>query len=96
MPFICENTTLPNPNCSPLLEYCNDNFGIVKDWCNCMVTAQIRGCRTDTNPMIIIIILVSILIGVPCIACVFVCLYSAFTVYKNKKNVPKDVPLIPN
>jgi hypothetical protein len=88
MPFICENVTLPFPNCSPLLKYCNDHFGNVKDWCQCMETAQIRGCYESsdyTTAIKTFEIILAVIAGL-----IFMCIVVSFLHYVIKTEYPDN------
>lgn len=37
MPFSCINITDVSQTCSRLLKYCNDNYALEVNWCNCII-----------------------------------------------------------
>ena len=68
MPFDCGNTTLPYPDCSTLLGYCNNHYGTIPGWCHCMATVDVPICNNYqgmSSSQIIVIIMVCSIIGGP-------------------------------
>lgn len=61
MPFNCGNITLPYPNCYDLLEWCNNHYGTIIGWCNCM-QQDLPKCKSDSTNTVLVFIIINIIL----------------------------------
>ena len=56
MPFPCINITDLSHSCSKLLKYCNNNYAVEVDWCNCFNNNYNDKCSAASFPIVAIVI----------------------------------------
>jgi hypothetical protein len=100
MPFDCGNRTLPMPDCMPLLRYCNNNYGIVAQWCFCMMNTNFPQCNNNGSSSYIIVgIMLAIIFGIPAILIITSLIYALFLkkLFKqHMKEIQNNVPIANN
>lgn len=57
MPFPCINITDLSHSCSKLLAYCNNNYAVEVDWCNCFNNNYNDKCDSVALPLSAILII---------------------------------------
>jgi hypothetical protein len=84
MPFPCINITDLSHSCSKLLTYCNNNYAVEVDWCNCFNNNYNNKCDAVALPISgIVLIAIGGAIAVLGMITVIVVLYKHYHDTKN-------------